>query len=199
MAKRFLTALATVSVITFFTRCFNSNHVGNTKSSLKPMKENIVKTGQTTCYNKSYPAQQVSCSSPLALHDDGWWATVKNIGQASSFNSNAKHTIITDNITKLMWQNTPHPLSMDWEKQKIIATTYRLAHITTGSCRQSSSWRRLLITADPSLRYILSFHIPALLITGHPKRQAALCGISILITAVILTITVQPKKRMLDA
>ncbi len=120
MFKYLLTTLTLVVVTIFFGGCFSSNKSSHTGSSERTYKENIAKTGQTTCYNKNYPPQRVNCSSSLALHDDGWYATVKNIGQASNFTANKNHTIITDHLTGLMWQNTHYPLSLNWKQ----ATSY---------------------------------------------------------------------------
>lgn len=116
MYKHLFTSITLIIVTIFFSGCFNSSHSNSTTSSFKSMKENIEKTGQTTCYNKDYTAQRINCSSSLALHDDGWYATVKNIGVTPNFTANHQHTIITDHFTKLMWQNTPDPSSLNWKQ-----------------------------------------------------------------------------------
>ena len=65
----------------------------------------VLQTGQTKSYSKTNYFKAVDNSSPDAIHDDGWYATVKKIAPRKSYTRNNKTQIITDNVTKLQWQD----------------------------------------------------------------------------------------------
>ena len=80
----------------------------------------IIQTGQTKCYSKTNPSKSVSCKSFEALHDDGWYATIKHIGIPRNYTRNDSKEVVTDNNTGLMWQDNSdvQDLKKNWKEAK---------------------------------------------------------------------------------
>ena len=116
--------------ITFFKtlKIGTSNITGKLDDILsKPITINTLKNGSyvkrtsyKVCHNKNHSNLTIECNNPNALHEDGWYATILNLGVEPNYTRDDSKDIVTDNITGLQWLDNENAKNKPktWEDAK---------------------------------------------------------------------------------
>ncbi len=89
----------------------------------------VLKTGQTKCYDYDTDDEEVCTEEHKG--QDGYYATIKNIGVERSYTRDDVNEIVTDNATGLIWQDNEEAktITKTWEEAKTYCENFSLSEI----------------------------------------------------------------------